>query len=275
MSRPADRVRGPLNNGGLYGERNGWYLPGFQDRGWADVTLPYTDPRPVSPGTGRRSGCMVPPGWTPHSGLTFTATRPEVLPGTDLPQRLEPRPVHQQRRPAGHVRPARRGNPDPRGPNTPRGRRHLRRAPGRRREQQRDHAAEASAPSRWRTWASWPAACPSRWCALPATTADSTYLPNSVTCHFPTVRSSFSFCWWRAGIVRIGRPAVRICSPYSWRMVAVNSVAVDVIGDIALVIVVSGCSAPWPVAADSRPSSARYWRGCCSGRACSGGCPVT
>ncbi len=25
------RVRGPLNNGGLYGEREGWYLPGYPD----------------------------------------------------------------------------------------------------------------------------------------------------------------------------------------------------------------------------------------------------
>jgi beta-galactosidase GanA len=29
----ADTVRGPLNNGGLYGERQGWHLPGKQD-GW-------------------------------------------------------------------------------------------------------------------------------------------------------------------------------------------------------------------------------------------------
>ena len=35
-----DRVRGPLNNGGLYGERSGWYRPQFDDRGWAEVTLP-------------------------------------------------------------------------------------------------------------------------------------------------------------------------------------------------------------------------------------------
>lgn len=35
-----DPVRGPLNNGGLYGELNGWYLPGFPDRGWQRATLP-------------------------------------------------------------------------------------------------------------------------------------------------------------------------------------------------------------------------------------------
>jgi beta-galactosidase GanA len=38
----ADRERGPLNNGGLYGERAGWYLPDYGDGRWATVTLPYT-----------------------------------------------------------------------------------------------------------------------------------------------------------------------------------------------------------------------------------------
>lgn len=32
-----DPVRGPLNTGGLYGERNGWTRPGFQDRSWSRV----------------------------------------------------------------------------------------------------------------------------------------------------------------------------------------------------------------------------------------------
>jgi beta-galactosidase GanA len=43
---PRDHLRGPLNNGGLYGERSGWSLPGFPDRHWADVSLPNADPRP-------------------------------------------------------------------------------------------------------------------------------------------------------------------------------------------------------------------------------------
>ncbi|MEV0401175.1 beta-galactosidase [Actinoallomurus sp. NPDC050550] len=30
-----DRTRGPLNNGGLYGERAGWHLPAYDDRSWA------------------------------------------------------------------------------------------------------------------------------------------------------------------------------------------------------------------------------------------------
>ncbi|ARP70068.1 beta-galactosidase [Streptomyces pluripotens] len=35
-----DPVRGPLNNGGLYGEREGWHLPGFPDRDWETVSFP-------------------------------------------------------------------------------------------------------------------------------------------------------------------------------------------------------------------------------------------
>ncbi|MFC4113248.1 beta-galactosidase [Nonomuraea zeae] len=30
----ADKVRGPLNNGGLYGERTGWHLPSYPDKSW-------------------------------------------------------------------------------------------------------------------------------------------------------------------------------------------------------------------------------------------------
>eukprot|EP00871_Galdieria_phlegrea_P000384 jgi/Galph1/1346/GphlegSOOS_G6097.1 len=37
-----DSARGPFNNGGLYGERHGWYLPGFPDKDWEQVTLPHT-----------------------------------------------------------------------------------------------------------------------------------------------------------------------------------------------------------------------------------------
>src|SRR6185436_7647979 len=34
----ADPVRGPLNNGGLGGERLGWTLPGFPDRSWPSAS---------------------------------------------------------------------------------------------------------------------------------------------------------------------------------------------------------------------------------------------
>ncbi|HZJ66060.1 MAG TPA: beta-galactosidase [Kofleriaceae bacterium] len=36
----ADPVRGPLNNGGLFGERNRWHLPGFPDGSWATRPVP-------------------------------------------------------------------------------------------------------------------------------------------------------------------------------------------------------------------------------------------
>jgi hypothetical protein len=37
---PSDRVRGPLNTGGLYGERAGWHLPGYPDRSWRPAATP-------------------------------------------------------------------------------------------------------------------------------------------------------------------------------------------------------------------------------------------
>jgi hypothetical protein len=40
---PVDPVRGPLNVGGQFGERSGYYLPGFPDRSWQPVTLPHPD----------------------------------------------------------------------------------------------------------------------------------------------------------------------------------------------------------------------------------------
>jgi beta-galactosidase GanA len=36
----ADPVRGPENNGGLFGERHGWYLPGYPDGDWTPATVP-------------------------------------------------------------------------------------------------------------------------------------------------------------------------------------------------------------------------------------------
>lgn len=41
-----DPARGPMNTGGLYGERAGWTLPGFPDGSWAPTTLPASDPTP-------------------------------------------------------------------------------------------------------------------------------------------------------------------------------------------------------------------------------------
>jgi beta-galactosidase GanA len=69
---PRDRVRGPLNNGGLYGERSGWYLPGFGDRHWSDVTLPYSDPRPGVAWYRTTFQLDVPRGVDASLGLTIT-----------------------------------------------------------------------------------------------------------------------------------------------------------------------------------------------------------
>jgi len=41
-----DPARGPMNTGGLYGERAGWTLPGYPDTTWQDVTLPTSDTTP-------------------------------------------------------------------------------------------------------------------------------------------------------------------------------------------------------------------------------------
>ena len=49
----ADPLRGPMNAGGLFGERNGWYLPGFNAGGWQPVRLPDRwARRHVPPGVG-------------------------------------------------------------------------------------------------------------------------------------------------------------------------------------------------------------------------------
>lgn len=41
----ADPVRGPYNEGGLYGERMGWHLAGFPDNKWEEVSVPETTGR--------------------------------------------------------------------------------------------------------------------------------------------------------------------------------------------------------------------------------------
>jgi hypothetical protein len=36
-----DPARGPMNIGGLYGERHGWFLSGYPDHSWSRVSLPH------------------------------------------------------------------------------------------------------------------------------------------------------------------------------------------------------------------------------------------
>ena len=69
---PRDRVRGPLNNGGLYGERSGWYLPGFPDQRWAGVSLPNSDPRPGVAWYRTTFRLQVPRGVDASLGLTIS-----------------------------------------------------------------------------------------------------------------------------------------------------------------------------------------------------------
>ncbi len=42
----ADAMRGPMNNGGLYGEREGWHLPSSSTAGWRDAKATAAPPAP-------------------------------------------------------------------------------------------------------------------------------------------------------------------------------------------------------------------------------------
>ncbi|WUH89229.1 beta-galactosidase [Streptomyces sp. NBC_00433] len=67
-----DTVRGPLANGGLYGERAGWSLPGYPDSGWKPVSLPATDNRPGVSWYRTDADLDLPRGQDTSVGLTFT-----------------------------------------------------------------------------------------------------------------------------------------------------------------------------------------------------------
>ncbi|MET7603278.1 beta-galactosidase [Streptomyces avermitilis] len=71
-----DPVRGPLNNGGLYGERNGWHMPGFADGRWPMADFPRRDRRQGV--TWYRTGfrLAVHPGVDASIGLTLTDDDP-------------------------------------------------------------------------------------------------------------------------------------------------------------------------------------------------------
>ncbi|MEU4252967.1 beta-galactosidase [Amycolatopsis sp. NPDC026612] len=67
-----DPVRGPLNTGGLYGERAGWSLPGFPDRGWAPASLPAKDATPGVSWYRTTAELDLPRGQDTSLGLTIT-----------------------------------------------------------------------------------------------------------------------------------------------------------------------------------------------------------
>jgi hypothetical protein len=69
-----DPVRGPLSTGGLYGERAGWSLPGYQDTDWNDVTLPAADTHPGVSWYRTTTTLNLPSGQDTSVGLTITDT---------------------------------------------------------------------------------------------------------------------------------------------------------------------------------------------------------
>jgi hypothetical protein len=64
-----DPARGPMNVGGLYGERAGWTLPGYPDKHWQDVTLPTSDPTPGVSWYRTTATLHLPPGQDTSVGL--------------------------------------------------------------------------------------------------------------------------------------------------------------------------------------------------------------
>jgi hypothetical protein len=66
-----DPVRGPLATGGLYGERAGWQLPGFDDRRWSSVALPNRDTTPGVSWYRTNADLHLPKGQDTSLGLTI------------------------------------------------------------------------------------------------------------------------------------------------------------------------------------------------------------
>ncbi|AGL16766.1 beta-galactosidase [Actinoplanes sp. N902-109] len=69
--KPVDPVRGPLATGGLFGERAGWQLPGFNDRRWDTVSLPDRDTTPGVSWYRTTADLRLPKGQDTSLGLTI------------------------------------------------------------------------------------------------------------------------------------------------------------------------------------------------------------
>ncbi|MFC1408639.1 beta-galactosidase [Streptacidiphilus sp. N1-12] len=67
-----DPVRGPMNTGGLYGERAGWSLPGFKDSSWSTATLPTSDTTPGVSWYRTTANLNLPKGQDTSVGLQIT-----------------------------------------------------------------------------------------------------------------------------------------------------------------------------------------------------------
>ncbi len=69
-----DPARGPANNGGQYGERVGWHLPGFDDKAWAAATIPATTATPGTTWYRTHFDLAVPKGQDTTIALAFGDT---------------------------------------------------------------------------------------------------------------------------------------------------------------------------------------------------------
>ena len=73
----ADRVRGPFNDGGLYGERAGWHLPGVSGQGWSKAPPGAAPPAPGTYWLRTQVKLDLPRGHDVQLGLAFgAANRP-------------------------------------------------------------------------------------------------------------------------------------------------------------------------------------------------------
>ncbi|MCJ2182922.1 beta-galactosidase [Novosphingobium sp. 1949] len=76
-----DPARGVMNNGGLYGERMGWHLPGFDDAGWAQTPVPAGEARPGTTWYRTRFTLAVPPGEDATVGVSIGDPKTPRSPG--------------------------------------------------------------------------------------------------------------------------------------------------------------------------------------------------
>lgn len=66
-----DPVRGAMNNGGLYGERMGWHLPGFDDRAWQPMRIAQARSAPGTTWYRTQFELAIPEGHDASLGLTI------------------------------------------------------------------------------------------------------------------------------------------------------------------------------------------------------------
>ena len=116
-----DPARGPANNGGQYGERMGWHLPGFDDAKWAAATVSAGAPSAGTTWYRTRFDLAVPKGQDATIGARVRRYCHAAIEGAlscaALRQWLEHGTVHRPCRAAARI-PDPRGYPEYRGSNT-------------------------------------------------------------------------------------------------------------------------------------------------------------